>query len=75
MIPDHDVRWAMHDLRGVTPSFIDIFRRHEITAIVLAESNEEAAEMLKDETCVAVEQSGSQVLIVEFQSRKGVGNE
>lgn len=74
MIPDHDVAMALHDLRGFTPDLIAVLKKHEITALVVVDSNEDAAEMLQSENCVALEQTGKTVLIAEFESREEVSD-
>lgn len=75
MIPDHDVATAAHALRGFTPDLLEVFKKHEIIALVVVEFNEDAAAMLEDPKCVAIEQTGKTVLIAEFESREEVSDE
>ena len=75
MIPDHDIALAAHALRGFTPDLIAVFKKHSITALVVVDSNEDAAEMLRGKNCVGIEQSGKTVLIAEFESREEVEDE
>lgn len=71
MIEDEQVRDAVHALRGFAADLIPVFERHGLITLMVVRSNAEAAEILDDENCRAIEQDGPVVLIGEFEPVKG----